>query len=122
MQNTYSPLPPRKGKKDEMFCIYVEEEVRALSHPHGRFAGWLNARQGAVGWQLVSWEKAGEAWGCFVGCSLWPPAWLPVSDGWDEAGVRVCRYRELQGSGKAHRCWWFLRKAGLPASPGCSPI
>lgn len=67
MQNTYSPLPPRKGKKDEMFPVSLEEDVRALSHLHGRFAGWLNAREGAVRWQLVSWERAGETWGCFLG-------------------------------------------------------
>lgn len=67
MQNTYSPLTPRKGKKDETFYIYVEEDVRALPHLQGRFAGWLNAREDAVGWQLVSWEKAGETWSCFLG-------------------------------------------------------
>lgn len=67
MQNTYSPLPLRKGKKAEMFYAYMGEEVRALSHPHGRLAGWINAREDAVGWRLVSWEKAGEAWGCCLG-------------------------------------------------------
>lgn len=67
MRNTYSPRALRMGKKDEMFYIYMEEEVRALSHLHGRFAGWLNAREDAVGWQVVSWEKAGEAWGCCLG-------------------------------------------------------